>query len=406
MKLTEKSVLNLKLPPDRRQLVVTDDQVAGLQVVVSRTTASFAAQGVVDGRNRRVTLAPVGSITLAEARLRAAAVRDQMARGVQKPDAEAPDPRRATLSMVWADVQKSAWWRTRRQNTQTLYELAWRDHLRPWGGGRLLIGVKLQDLVELWQKVTDDGARRQGMARTAIIVFKRIWSHAARRGLLGERPPPSPAQYLGEELPGWSAINVRSGDVTDEELVKLWPHLHEDSQNARCIRLLTLTGMRSQEAAGLRWGEIDLDRRLITLPASRTKTKRDVKLPITDAVYELLNDCGLAHMPVENWRDFMKVDYLVFENLLHRRRAKIADPGDTLTRLCRQAGIARKTPHMLRKTYTRIAYSVAGMEIASRLTSHSVGTSIVDRHYLNFGDQELREAAEKVVAELARRAMV
>jgi integrase len=57
---------------------------------------------------------------------------------------------------------------------------------------------------------------------------------------------------------------------------------------ARLAEFVILTATRSQEARGARWDEIDLDRKVWTIPASRMKMSRDHEVPLSDAAIELL----------------------------------------------------------------------------------------------------------------------
>src|SRR5271166_1442355 len=60
-------------------------------------------------------------------------------------------------------------------------------------------------------------------------------------------------------------------------------------------KLLLLTGARRDEAASMRWGEIDLAARTWTLPASRTKNKRPHEIPLTDAAVEIIEGLPRIH---------------------------------------------------------------------------------------------------------------
>jgi integrase len=51
---------------------------------------------------------------------------------------------------------------------------------------------------------------------------------------------------------------------------------------------LILTGQRRDEVAGMRWSEFDLEARLWTIPASRSKNKRAHQVPLSDAAMEIL----------------------------------------------------------------------------------------------------------------------
>ena len=54
------------------------------------------------------------------------------------------------------------------------------------------------------------------------------------------------------------------------------------------VRLLILTGARRDEVAQMEWRELDLDRALWTLPASRSKNRREHAIPLSDTALEIL----------------------------------------------------------------------------------------------------------------------
>ena len=49
-----------------------------------------------------------------------------------------------------------------------------------------------------------------------------------------------------------------------------------------------LTGARKTEIADLRWSEVDLDQALITLPAARTKARREHEIPLSAPALAIL----------------------------------------------------------------------------------------------------------------------
>jgi integrase len=71
------------------------------------------------------------------------------------------------------------------------------------------------------------------------------------------------------------------------ELRLIWNAL-PDSDFGAIMRLLMLTGQRAGEIAGLRWSEIDLQQRLISLPEARTKNKREHDIPLSDAARDII----------------------------------------------------------------------------------------------------------------------
>ncbi len=62
-----------------------------------------------------------------------------------------------------------------------------------------------------------------------------------------------------------------------------------DSLSARCLEFTILTTARTQEAIGANWSEIDLESATWTVPAARTKMKRDHRVALSKRAVEILN---------------------------------------------------------------------------------------------------------------------
>lgn len=77
--------------------------------------------------------------------------------------------------------------------------------------------------------------------------------------------------------------------LTDDELGALWAACDADGYPfGDCMKLLILSGQRRAEVAEMRWSEIDLEKRLWTLPSQRAKNGRQHTVPITDAMLDVL----------------------------------------------------------------------------------------------------------------------
>jgi integrase len=55
-----------------------------------------------------------------------------------------------------------------------------------------------------------------------------------------------------------------------------------------CIRLLVLTGLRRTEVSELHWSEVDLENRVLNIPAARMKNGLAARVPLSGAAVELL----------------------------------------------------------------------------------------------------------------------
>jgi integrase len=74
--------------------------------------------------------------------------------------------------------------------------------------------------------------------------------------------------------------------LTNKELQAIWLALEDDDYGA-IIKLLTLTGQRANEIAGLRWFEVLED--MIDLPGERTKNGKPHFVPLSRPAREILN---------------------------------------------------------------------------------------------------------------------
>jgi integrase len=61
-----------------------------------------------------------------------------------------------------------------------------------------------------------------------------------------------------------------------------------DSVSARCLEFTILCAARTGEAIGAVWDEIDLKKRLWTIPAERMKADREHRVPLCDRAVEIL----------------------------------------------------------------------------------------------------------------------
>jgi integrase len=75
--------------------------------------------------------------------------------------------------------------------------------------------------------------------------------------------------------------------LSDAELALIWRAL-DAGQYGCIVKLLMLSGQRLTKITELRWSEIDFDRDVISLPASRTKNDRPHDIPLTPSMKALL----------------------------------------------------------------------------------------------------------------------
>jgi integrase len=121
-----------------------------------------------------------------------------------------------------------------------------------------------------------------GERRHVFGGLNRFLSWARRQGLI-EHNPCDDLDRDERPKPGRARENVPSL----EELRLVWKAVEEEPQRD-LVRLLLLTPLRRDEAAGLMWSEINLDARRMTIEATRMKSGQAHELPISPAALAIL----------------------------------------------------------------------------------------------------------------------
>jgi integrase len=91
----------------------------------------------------------------------------------------------------------------------------------------------------------------------------------------------------------------RERTLSDSEAAALWLGAPED-HFGQIVRLLLLTGCRREEIGLLRWSEIDMDARTITLPPARTKNGRQHIVSLSESALKVLQS-----VPRREGRDYV-----------------------------------------------------------------------------------------------------
>lgn len=157
-----------------------------------------------------------------------------------------------------------------------------------------------------------------------------------------------------------------------------------------CLEFLVLTATRSGEARGTRWCEIDTKVRTWTIPADRTKTGREFRVPLSGPALEILTEA----------REFSDGSGLVFPSAMGKQ---LSD--STLSKLMRERGLDG-TPHGFRSSFRDwCAEKNIERQVAEACLSHVVGG--VEGAYLRSDFFELRRSVmDRWAAFVSRRLAV
>jgi integrase len=100
--------------------------------------------------------------------------------------------------------------------------------------------------------------------------------------------------------------------LEDHELAAVWNNSGDDDYG-KIIKLLILTGCRKSEVGGMVWSELNFDKRIWTIPAARSKNKREHILPLPHAFWQIVESIerrpgrdflfGYSDHGYSNWHD-------------------------------------------------------------------------------------------------------
>jgi integrase len=147
-------------------------------------------------------------------------------------------------------------------------------------------GGVMRVLEPIWHTKPETASRVRGRIETVLDYA------AARHWRQGDNP----ARWKGHVenlLPKRAKVRavVHHAALDWRELPALWAELAErDHISALALRFTLLTAVRTNEALGAVWGEIDPDGKVWTIPAARMKAAREFRVPLSTAATAVLDE--------------------------------------------------------------------------------------------------------------------
>jgi integrase len=282
MKITKREIDRITLPTSG-QVLYWDTELKGFGIRVTPKGISYVARSSVRGSTRRprITLGRHGPLTPDMARVEARKALGEMAQGVDRIRvSKAQQLAAVTLDEAYNEYISI---RSLASNTRHDYEKAMRLAFANWRNTPLakITGGMVQ---RRFEEVSKRGpAQANQMFRFLRAVLGWAMWHFANED---DTPliPANPCDIL-TRLKQWNPVRRRERHIAQEQLrpfMQAIEHNVDDSPHLRDTKdlcaLLILTGLREQEGCRLLREDVDLNKRLITVRA--TKNGRDHSLPI------------------------------------------------------------------------------------------------------------------------------
>jgi integrase len=223
----------------------------------------------------------------------------------------------------------------------------------------------------------------KGAASRTVGLLGAIFAYAQRKRMIAENPVRGVIRY---------ADNKRERRLSDEEYAALGRGLAKVAKTmwpaaVAAARFLALTGWRSGEVLTLRWGMVDLTRRIARLPD--TKTGLSIR-PLSAAACDVLRAQGPG-----------AADALVFPPA--RGDGTMSGFGSFFARIAKAGGLpADVTPHVLRHSFASIGNDLGYTEATIGMLIGHKGTGSTTRGYIHHGDT-LAAAADRIATTILRK---
>jgi integrase len=290
MDFTNEAVASLTAPAGKSDYIAFDPELPGLGIRIRGGKRTWVVQFRASGRQRRQTIGDVRKYDVDVARKIAKKILASAELGGDPLNArkQARKDARNTLGVIIAEYlairdPKAGLFVTRRH----------REPLRP-----STYVADQRYLMKYWKPLHCDPISSITKADIAqqLNRFKREYgltaAERARETLnglfawaIGEgRAEVNPVVSTNHPLDG---AKPRDRVLSDTELKAVWDACLDDDFGA-IVRLMILTACRRDEIGGLKWPEIDFTTSTLRLPALRTKSHRELLLPLPATATNIL----------------------------------------------------------------------------------------------------------------------
>ena len=262
-----------------------------LYLIVSPTGArKWVLRFTWRGRAKEMGLGSATSVPLADVREKAATARRTAAQGFNPIDVRKRDGGIPTFGQMADDVLEtlSAGFRNEKHKAQWKTTLeTYAAPLRSKPVDTIATDDVLSVLKPIWTKKAETASRVRGRIEKVLDAAKakgfRDGENPARwRGHLDHLlPKPSKLTRGHHAAMAYEKVSAFVGSLRQREATA-----------ALALEFCILTAARTGEVLGLRWTEIDLEKRIWTVPAGRMKAGREHRVPLSVRAVSILK--GLA----------------------------------------------------------------------------------------------------------------
>jgi integrase len=256
-------------------------------------SASWQFRYLINGKRRMMGLGACSTVTLADAREKAADARKQVKQGTDPLDAkDAAETAEKAKQTTFRDVADEyiaahrAGWRSAKHGQQWENTLAM--YVYPMIGNKAVDTITTEDVLGILKPIWTAKAETASRVRNRIEI---VIDAARAKGLSTAPNPAAWRGHLDKLLPRRTKASKGHHAAMDyRNLPDFFKKLRDErsSLSSIALQVTILTACRTSEVLLAIWDEFDLDKKLWTIPAGRMKAQVEHRTPLSDAVLALL----------------------------------------------------------------------------------------------------------------------
>lgn len=396
---TDRELHSLKPLPARFERAVSKARGLSILVYPNGCKSFVVRYRAENGARRRLLLGDYPGISLADARLKAQALRADIAGGADPAGERATARLQARMGSTLEELAEGYFKaaaiglhggrkRPLRPGTLQRQKILWARHLKPVLGQRRYKDMKRADIRQYMHGLVLKGGLSASSIAAIGDVLRALFSYALNEDLVEANPtlgltrpitPESRARLFTDDA--MRRILVKLIDASNAAAGREDPHARMGAHMALGLRFLILTLTRRTEAAGACWSEIDLNAATWTIPGSRTKNRQVHVVPLSPQAQAVLREArALPGATDEGYVFPSPVNPLAHLDPHAMTRA--------VNRLCGQLKLPLGSPHDFRRTGAttltgeryQVRRFIVGMVLGHTSHEGAAVTAVYDRN--------------------------
>jgi len=226
-------------------------------------------------------------------------------------------------------------------------------------------------------------------ARNAFVMLSAVLNYARAKYPATIRHNPLQVLTLGKHL---RKIESREDRLEGNDFKEFYEGIQSFNEVTRdCYLFCLYHGLRSEEAAGMQWVHVDLEKLSISLPD--TKNRHTLHVPLSRQSLAILKQRRQRNPEGSPW---------VFPSLFRpQQHIKSGHVRLMAAELRAKTGLKGMTVHGLRRTFITTGRKLKLFEDTERLTNH-LDNSVTGRHYDGTGIDDLRQPLQAICDAMER----